>query len=77
MRDPVEIIYGSIQRIDNPLMIAGLITHDAFFAVKRVGREFFEEQFANYLLRLNIDLQFDVVCCNGVNALPLLKIRAQ
>ena len=61
MGNAVEIIYGSIQRIDNPLMIAGLISHDPFFAVKRVGRKFFEKQVADQLLRLNIDLEFDVV----------------
>ena len=47
MRNAVEIIHRSIQRIDNPLMIAGLISHDPFFAVKRVRGKFFEKQFAN------------------------------
>ena len=47
MRDAVEIIYRSIQRIDNPLMVAGLISRDSFFAVKRVRGKFFEKQFAN------------------------------
>ena len=36
MRNAVKIIHRSIQRIDNPLMIAGLISHDPFFAVAGV-----------------------------------------
>ena len=58
-------------------MIAGLIPHDTFLAVKRVGGKFIEKQFADQLLRLNIDLQFDVVRCDRVDALPLLKILSK
>src|ERR1044071_6421181 len=76
MRNAVEIIHRSIQRIDNPLMIAGLISRDSFFAVERVRGKLFEKQFANQLLRPNIDLQFDVMRCDGLNALLLLKIFA-
>src|ERR1043166_1577174 len=77
MRNTVEIIHGAIQRIDDPLMIAGLIPHGTFFAVNRVGGKFVEKQFADQMLRLNIDLQFDVVRCDGVDVLPLLKILAK
>ena len=77
MWNAVEIIHRPIQWIDNPLMVAGLISHDPFFAVKRVRGKFFEEQFADQLLRLNIDLQFDVVRRERLDALLLLKIFAQ
>src|SRR5262249_30700314 len=77
MRDAVEIIHRAIQRIDDPLMIAGLISPDTFFAVKRVTGEFVEKQFADQLLRLNIDLQLDVMCCHRVHTLPLPKILAK
>src|SRR6476660_5904354 len=74
MRNAVKIIHRSIQRIDNPLMVAGLISHDSFFAVKRVRGEFSEKQFGNQLLCLNVDLQFDVVCGHSLDSLQLLKI---
>ena len=74
MRNAVKIIHRAVQWIDNPLMIAGLISHDAFLAVKGVGGEFVEKQFADQLLRLDIDLQLYVVCCDLVNALALLKV---
>ena len=77
MRDPVEIIHGAIQWIDDPLMIAGLIPHDTFLAVKRVGGKFVEKQLADQFLPLNIDLQLDVVRRDRVDALALLKIFAQ
>ena len=77
MRNAVEIIHRSIQRIDNPLMVAGLISHDPFFAVKRVRGKFFEKQFADQLLRLNIDLEFDVVRRESLDARLPLKIFAQ
>src|SRR6266436_3866918 len=77
MRNAVEIIHRAVQRIDDPLMIAGLIPHDTFLAVKRMSGKFVEKQFADQLLRLNIDLQFDVVRCHGVDALTLLKILAK
>src|SRR5262245_29120374 len=77
VRDAVEVIHRSIQRIDNPLMIAGLISHDPFFAIERVRGKFFEKQFANQILSLNIDLQFDVVSRDSFDALTLLKIFAQ
>src|ERR1043166_3770807 len=77
MRNAVEIIHRAIQRIDDPLMIAGLIPNDTFLAVKRMSGKFGEKQFADQLLRLNIDLQFDVVRCHGVDALTLLKTLAK
>src|SRR6266581_1891821 len=77
MRNAVEIIHRAVQRIDDPLMIAGLIPHDTFLAVKRMSGKFVEKQFADQLLRLNIDFQFDVVRCHGVDALTLLKILAK
>jgi hypothetical protein len=58
-------------------MIAGLIPHDTFFAVKRMSGKFVEKQFAYQPLRLNVDLQLDVVRRDRVNALPLLKILAK
>ena len=36
MRDAVEIIYGAVERIDHPLMIACLVADDSLFAVKSV-----------------------------------------
>jgi hypothetical protein len=47
MRNAVKIIDGAIKRIDDPLMLAGLIAHDSFFAIKRVAGEFSEKQFGN------------------------------
>src|ERR1043166_3053858 len=77
MRNAVEIIHGAIQRIDDPLMITGLVPHDTFLAIKCMAGEFAEKQFADHLLRLNIDLQFDVVRCDRVDPLSLLKILAK
>src|ERR1041385_7926243 len=77
MRNAVEIIHRAIERIDDPLMIAGLISPDTFFAVKRVAGEFVEKQFTDQLLRLNIDLQLDVVRGYRVHMLPLPKILAK
>ena len=62
MRNAVEIIHGAIKRIDDPLVFAGLIAHDSFFAIKCVLGKLFEKEFGNQLLRLNIDLEFDIVC---------------
>src|SRR6267143_622711 len=36
MRNAVEIIYGAVERIDDPLMIAFLIAHNPFLAIKRM-----------------------------------------
>src|SRR5439155_1091568 len=47
MWNPVEIIHRAIKRIDDPLVLAGLITHDSFFAIKRVFWKFFEKQLRN------------------------------
>ncbi len=47
MWNTVEIIHGAIQRIDDPLVFAGLITHDSFFTVKRVLGKLFEKESAN------------------------------
>ena len=58
-------------------MITGLISRDSFFAVKRVGRKFFEKQFADQLLCLNVDFQFDVVRRERLDTLLPLKIFAQ
>src|SRR5207244_6743524 len=35
MWNPIEIIHGAIKRIDDPLVLAGLITPGSFFAIKR------------------------------------------
>ena len=42
MRNAVEIIHGAIERIDDPLMIAFLIAHNSFFAIKRVLGKFLQ-----------------------------------
>ena len=47
MWDAVEIIHGAIQRIDNPLVFAGLIAHHSFFTVKRVLGKLFEKEPGN------------------------------
>src|SRR5256885_15484353 len=54
-----------------------MVPPDAFLDVKRMAGEFGEKQFADQLLRLNIDLQFDVMRCHGVDALALLEILAK
>ena len=69
MWNAVEIIHGAIQRIDNPLVFAGLIAHDSFFTVKRVLRKLFEKEPGNQLLCLNVDLELDIVCCDGIDPL--------
>ena len=43
MRDAIKKINRSIERIDDPLMIALLIANDPLFAVKRVLRKTFEQ----------------------------------
>ena len=41
MRNAIEIIYRSVQRIDHPLKHARLVANDSFFAIERVLRKFF------------------------------------
>ena len=77
MWNPIEIIHGAIKRIDDPVVLAGLITYDPFFAVKCMFWKFFEKQPGNQFLRLNIDLQLDVVRCDSIHPLRPLKIFAK
>jgi hypothetical protein len=58
-------------------VLAGLITHNSFFAVKRVFGKFFEKQIGNQLLCLNIDFQLDIVRCDGIHPLRSSKIFAK
>ena len=41
MRNAVEIIYGAVERINDPLMMAFLIAHNSFLAIKRMLGKFF------------------------------------
>ncbi len=50
MRNAVEIIHGAIERIDDPLVFAGLVAHDSFLAVKRMLGKFFQKQLGDQLL---------------------------
>jgi hypothetical protein len=77
MRNAIEIIHGAIKWIDDPLVVAGLITYDSFFAVKRVFWKFFEKQLGNQFLCLNIDLQLDIVRCDSIHSLRPCKIFAK
>src|SRR4029450_5101975 len=77
MRNAIEIIHGAIKRIDDPLVLAGLITYDSFFAIKRVFWKFFEKQLRNQFLCLNIDLQLDIVRCDSIHSLRAWKIFAK
>ena len=61
MRDAVEEIHRAIERIDDPLMIARLVADDSFFAIKRVLRKTFEQDFCDQILGQHIDLELDVV----------------
>ena len=45
VRNAVKIINGAIKRVDDPLVLAGLIADDSFFAIKCVTGKFFEKQF--------------------------------
>src|SRR5262249_31516479 len=74
MWNAVEIIHGAIQRIDDPLVFARLISHNSFYSVKRVLGKLFEKEFANQFLHLNVDLELNVVCCDSINPLWLPKI---
>ena len=47
MWNAIEIIHGAVQRIDNPLVFAGLIAHDSFFTVNRVLGKLFEKELGN------------------------------
>ena len=58
-------------------MLARLIANSPFFAVKRMMRKFFEQQVCNEVLRLHIDLEFDVVGLGYIDAQGPLKILAQ
>src|SRR5437763_6211665 len=70
MRDTVEIIDGPIEWVHHPLMLDGLITDYSFFAVNGVPGKFFQKQFGNYFLRLNVNLQLYIVRSHCVD--PLL-----
>ena len=74
MRNAVEIIHGAVERIDDPLMIAFLIAHNSFLAIKRMLRKFFQERFGDQFLGPHIDLKFDVVRLGRINAERLLKM---
>ena len=74
MRNAVEIIYGAIQRIDDPLMIARLVAHDSFFAIKRVLGKLFQERFGDQILSPHVDFQLDVVRRGRIDAERLLKV---
>ena len=74
MRNAVEIIYGAVERIDDPLMIALLVAHDSFFAIERVLGKFFQERFGDQFLGAHIDLELDVVRRGRIDAERLLKM---
>jgi hypothetical protein len=61
VRYPVKIIYRAVERIDHPLVIAGLITYDSFLSIECVIRELREQQIGNQRLRFDVDRQFDIV----------------
>src|SRR6266404_7938877 len=77
MRDPVKIIHGAVERIDHPLMLARLIAHNSFFAVKRVLRKLFQQCFGDELLCLDVNRQFDVVRLGNGDVLGAMKIFAK
>ena len=77
MRDAIEEIHRSIERIDDPLMIARLVANDSFFAIKRMFRKTFEQDFRDQILRQNIDLELDVVRGRGVDRERFFKMRTE
>jgi hypothetical protein len=54
-----------------------LIADGPFLAVQRMMRKFFKQQLCNEILRLHIDLEFDVVGLGYIDAQGPLKILAQ
>jgi hypothetical protein len=74
VRDLVKIIHRAVERIDDPLMLACLIAHHAFFAVKRVLRKLLQQYLGDQFLGLNVDCEFDVMRGNGVDVLRAVKI---
>ncbi len=77
MRNAVEKIYRPVERIDDPLIVARLVAHDAFLTVKRVLGKTLEQDFRDQILRQNIDLELDVVRGGGVHRERFLEARAE
>jgi hypothetical protein len=77
MRDPVIIVHRSVEGVDDPLVLGGLVTNDSLFAIERVLREFAQEQIRDELLRAHIDLELNVVRGDLIHAQGLVKILAQ
>ena len=74
MRNAVKIIHRAVERIDDPLMIAFLIAHNSFLAIKRMLGKFFQERFGDQFLSAHIDFEFDVVRLERIDAERLLKL---
>src|SRR6202011_4695498 len=58
-------------------MLARLIAHDSFFAVKRVFGKLFQQRLGDELLRLDVDCEFDVMRFSDVHVLGAMKIFAK
>ena len=77
MRNAIEIIHGAIEWIDDPLVVARLVAHDSFFAIKRVLWEFFQERVGDQILRFDIDLELDVMRLGRIDPKRPLKMLAK
>src|SRR3954451_7777383 len=77
MRNAIKIINGAVERIDYPLVVAGLIADDSLFAVQRVGGKLGDQKIGNELLALDVDRQLDVVSFGRVDATWQIKILTQ
>ena len=54
-----------------------MIADDSLFAIKRVFRKTFEQDFRDQVLGQNINLELDVVRGRGVDRERLFKVRAE
>jgi hypothetical protein len=51
-----------------------LVSNDSFLAIKRVLGKLFQKRFANQLLRLDVDREFDVVRGESVDVLRAMEV---
>ena len=77
MRDAIKIVHGAVERIDHPLMGAGLVAHDTFLAVESVLGKLVEQQSSDEILRLHVDGQFDIMRFRAVDAKGSVKVGAE
>ena len=77
VRDRVEIIHRAVDRIDDPLPLARLISRDALLAKDRVIGKRTEQDFRDERLRAHVEIELDVVRREFIHIKRLSKVAAE